>query len=336
MHGLNLKNDRPLAAAFALLLLVAIAPVALIAVSGGLKHPSDARLAAVLTFAGVLLTALTSVAGILSRRRSEERLRLEAAMHAGELFNATNGGPPHPAAVASGLLALTDLGRADLAVALLVDLWRAEEPQQLGAAPSLSALDRTHTPPSMQVVSDETAILVLDEALKGDARTQLVAAEVLCRNAKWLDICGSLHWPPTLDGSWNSGFGVRTKVLLVEALIQMAQVKSPTQSSLQWLTVRLYGISVGDPDPYVKGCMGTLLSGLVPALHGTKVESLMFGAREIPISEIEAASRCPQLHKDRVFWELADQYRRELEEWFQVCSTLEVAPGRLAAAIVAA
>jgi hypothetical protein len=262
-----MKTDRPLFLAFASLLLIAVAPVAVLAIFGDLNHPSDARIAAVLTFAGVLLTALTSFIGILARRRSEERLRLEAAMHAGQLFNATTGGPPHPAAVAAGLLALTDLERGDLAVALLVDLWRAGTFQSPTAEADISTRDAACDVPSRDVVSDETAILVLDEALRGDPRTQLVAAEVLCRNAKWLDICGSLNWPPTLDDSWNPGFGVRTKVLLVEALIQMAQVQKANQNSLQWITVRLYGISVRDPDPYVKGCIGTLLKGLVDALH---------------------------------------------------------------------
>jgi hypothetical protein len=60
----------------------------------------------------------------------------------------------------------------------------------------------------------------------------------------------------------------------------------------------------------------------------------MFGAREISITEIEKASDHPQKHKDRVFAELADQYRQDLEEWFQDCQAPVLTPGVLAAAVV--
>ena len=56
------------------------------------------------------------------------RLRLDAAMRAGELISAKHA-PASPAAIASGLLALTRLDHADLAVALLVDLWSDDDPK---------------------------------------------------------------------------------------------------------------------------------------------------------------------------------------------------------------
>ncbi len=90
-------------------------------------------------------------------------------MRAGALFSPAGGGTIHPATAASALLALTNLDRADLAVVLLVDLWTEDE----------------------RAISTETAILVIDAALRSQAKAQLIAAELLCRNAKRLDSCQS-------------------------------------------------------------------------------------------------------------------------------------------------
>jgi hypothetical protein len=68
------------------------------------------------------LTAVVSAVGLLINRQAERRagvqqadelarLRLEAAMHAAELLNGDAEKAAAPAAVASGLLALTDLDR---------------------------------------------------------------------------------------------------------------------------------------------------------------------------------------------------------------------------------
>jgi hypothetical protein len=90
--------------------------------------------------------------------------------------------------MAAGLLALTRLDHADLAVALLVDLWSERE-----------------GPEDPDRVSTETAILVIDAALRStSANAQLVAAELLCRNAKWLQPGQSLHWPSSLEGGAGS------------------------------------------------------------------------------------------------------------------------------------
>ena len=96
------------------------------------------RLAAVLTFFGVLVTGVVTVMGLLlkslAERRLEkekeydrDRLRLEAAMRAGSLLATSEGVPATPATMAAGLLALTQLGQCELAVALLVDLWSEEK-----------------------------------------------------------------------------------------------------------------------------------------------------------------------------------------------------------------
>ncbi|MDT9700868.1 hypothetical protein [Streptomyces sp. P17] len=65
-------------------------------------------------------------------------------------------------------------------MALLVDLWSDDDEDK---------------------ISDETAILVIDAALRSTSSSaQLVAAELLCRNAERLDACQSLHWPSSGEG----------------------------------------------------------------------------------------------------------------------------------------
>lgn len=322
-------DARWIASALTLVVIAGAAPVGLLALLGGLGHATDQRLAAILAFVGALVTAAVSGIGLLLRRHSEERLarehadekarlRLDAAMRAGELFTTSSGVPADPATIASSLLALSELGRADLAVALLVDLW--------------DDADRAIISPTRNKVSDETAILVLDAALK-DTRpsAQLVAAGLLCRNAHRLDMCQALHWPASVDDGWNPAFGVQTKVLIVEALVQMARKTPPTLNALQSLTVRLYGISSRDPDEHVKGCIGILLSALLPALNHTDVRYLMQAGREITIGEIKAAAAQQKVNPDQVFSQIAEERRAQLAAWSDSCQAPDTSPGAWAA-----
>jgi hypothetical protein len=246
-----------------------------------------------------VITACVSVLGLVIKRQSERRLdqaeerldreqsqsdarlRLDAAMRAGTLFN-DDGRVAAPAAAASGLLALTELGRADLAVALLVDLW--DDGHTMGTRPTWTTRtartartarfavlkrltvvrqqDQANTelgPERLQPgdeattttprVSNEVAVQVIDAALRcGRPSAELVAAELLCRNARRLDIRQSLHWPSAVDGQWDESFGNKTKLLVVDALVRMALTRTPDESALQSLAVRLFGISDGDTD----------------------------------------------------------------------------------------
>jgi hypothetical protein len=303
-----------------------IAAVVLLVV--GSSETNDRLLVAGLGLVGVMITASVSLAAErrLWRQHGDEqaRLRLDAAMTAGALFNASDGAPADPAAMASGLLALTELGRADLAVALLVDLWDSEG----GDATEDSAS------PGPQRVSDETAVLVLDAALRSSRpNAQLVAAELLCRNAWRLDLCQSLHWPSSVDGTWNPSFGVKTKVLIVDALVRMAYRSKPNLNALQSLAVRLYGIAAGDPDPHVKGCLGMLLSAIVPALDRAKVSSLMQGPSEVTINEIKAVAEDAHANPDKVFFRIVQNRRAKLADWADRCRDIATAPGALASAV---
>ncbi|MFE9959223.1 hypothetical protein [Micromonospora sp. NPDC005299] len=160
---------------------------------------------------GVLFVGSVTLVGYLLREQSDRRLRDEneraehrlckeheeetrrlkldaaAAERAGALFGPADSVDVHLASAASGLLALTKLDQADLAVVLLVDLWSGDK----GA------------------ISTEAAVLVIDAALqrRNDPKAQLIAAELLCRNATRLDSCTPLHWPSAADRCWDPVFG---------------------------------------------------------------------------------------------------------------------------------
>ncbi|MEO6121354.1 MAG: hypothetical protein ABIW46_05225 [Acidimicrobiales bacterium] len=281
------------------------------------------RLAAVLTFVGVMITAVVSVVGFTVTRQTErrlqsqhgeerERLRLDAAMRAGSLLNSTSTGPADAAAVGAGLLALTQLGHADLAVALLVDLW---------------------VPGEVDRVSTETAVLVLNGALASDhGNAQLIAAELLCRNATRLDPCQSLHWPSSIDGQWSDGFGPKTKLLLVDALVRMTYTSKANENSLRSISVRLYGIWKDDPDPRVKGCVGTLIAALLPAVKGLGYSDFMSGSRAVTLEQLEAAAAGAMANPDGLLERLVADRSTILAKWSSHLEGILTRPGSLATA----
>jgi hypothetical protein len=301
---------------------------ALLIAFGAVDTSSDEQFAAVLALTGVMFTTaatLVSERRLAGQHRDEEaRLRLDAAMQAGTLIKAHGMAPADPAAIASGLLALTQLGREDLAVALLVDLW-------------LAGADTAATGQAPQYIADESAILVVDAALtSSNPSAQLVAAELLCRNAHRLDLCQSLHWPSSVDGTWNPAFGVRTKVLIVDALVRMAYTTPASINALQVLAVRLFGISASDPDPHVKGCLGMLIEAIAPALERLKVRSLMQGPREITIDDIRRAAGHAKANPDRVFYKIVRDRSNRLADWASGCFEPDYSPGALGATVVSA
>jgi hypothetical protein len=208
-------------------------------------------------------------------------------------------------------------------VALLVDLW--DGGAVLEPARGLSG--------AAAGVSSETAVLVVNAALSGsDANAQLVAAEVLCRNSCHLDICQSLHWPASVDGAWNPRFGIKTKVLIVDALVRMAYTSAPSLNALQSLTVRLYCIAANDPDPRVKGCLGMLLNAVLPALDRLGVQSLMQGPSELTIDDLHTAASRARPNPDRVFYKVVLDRSAKLASWAETCDGTDCRPGALAAA----
>jgi hypothetical protein len=282
---------------------------------------TSSHMTAVLAFVGVLVTAAVTVIGLTVTRQSgraaERRLRLDAAMRAGESFSSLAPAEVSAASIASSLLALTKLDDADLAVALLVDFW------QPGVEGKCSA---------------ETAILVVDAALRSaQQNAQLVAAELLCRNATHLDPCQSLHWPSCIDGCWDSSFSPKTKLLLVDALILMTKAKKPvTPAALRSIAVRLYGIFDEDPDMTVKGCIATLIKALLPALEGLGYKNFMQGNKMVMLTDLEATKSFARPNDDEYLARMVKKRAKQLHEWASPCSDedRELEPGELATATV--
>ena len=281
------------------LLVVLVGPLHI--ATGGTGH-----VAAVLAFVGVLVTAAASIIGLTvtrqSSRAAENRLRLDAAMRAGESFSSKTSDPVSSASVASSLLALTKLENVDLAVALLVDFW-------------LPGVDGR--------ISDEAAILVVDAALRsGKPNAQLVAAEVLCRNSALLDPCQSTHWPSYIDGSWNPRFGPKTRLLLIDALTRMAIAKVPVnENALRSVAVRLYGIYEAEPKKSnVRGCVATLIDALIPALTNLGYCDFMQGNKEVFLKDLKKAAEHKKRNPDDFLARMAADYAEKLHAWAEPCT----------------
>jgi hypothetical protein len=266
----------------------------------------------------------------LEKEQENDRLKLDAAMRAAELFGPSNKTPHGGSArCAAGLLALVRVDFAELAVALLVDLWSPQVDQLNSTMPDdVKKLDSSG-------VSTEIAIQVIDAALetcKPDA--QVMAAELLCRNAGRLSICNSLHWPSSVNSAWIPKLPVTAKLLIVDALIQMALASEPTQNALRELAVRLYGISTGDPEQRVKGCIGSLMKAILPAVEALGFTDFMKGPGHdyVKITEMERVAGLASPHPDGYFEKIVEDRSEKLRRWSQECTTLSYVPTALAMA----
>lgn len=259
----------------------------------------DVTVAEVLAFAGALITAAVSL--VSHQRLAQEhndkqgQLKLDAAMHAGAMFTSSEKGAAEPATSASALLALTELDQAELAVALLVDLWSEGQTR----------------------VSTETAILVIDAALRSVAKpnAQLVAAELLCRNAAMLNSCQSLHWPSVIDGRWDPRFKPKTKFLLLEALLLMSTTKPMDKNALRSIAVRLFGIWSHDPDPKVKGCLGMAIKALIPALEKQGYTDFIQGSEVVTLSQLREATKSAKPNPDQFLRQVVTKHLDRLKKW---------------------
>jgi len=256
------------------------------------------------------------------REQQNDRLRLDAAMRAADLFRPSGDLEDNAARSASGLLALTRLDFAELAVALLVDLWHPETavvPGEEGASG----------------VSTEIAIQVINAALETcGADAQLMAAELLCNNSFALDINNSLHWPSSVNSAWLPSLPVTAKLLVVDALVHMALASPKTGNSLRELIVRLYGISAGDPEERVKGCVGTLMTAIMPAVRRLGYKDFMKGPGVgfVTLAEMEDAARQASPHPDGYFETIVEDRSEKLREWSESCGGLSFSAGMLAPA----
>jgi hypothetical protein len=250
----------------------------------------------------------------------------KGSMHAADLFGFSGDAQTSAAKSASGLLALARLDFADLAVALLVDLW--------SPLTALSVQMKAEGQNSFSV-STETAVQVIDEALgSGKPEAQLMAAELLCRNASALDICDSLDWPGSVNSAWIPELPVTAKFLIVDALVHMALASDPTKNALRELAVRLYGIFNGDPESRVKGCIGTLMRAIMPAVRALGYTDFMKGPGHglITLKEMEQAAAHASPHPDGYFEMMVKDRSQKLKKWSLMCTTISLSAGKLATA----
>ena len=266
---------------------------------------------AVVSLISVLVTWQKNRRVSLEHRDEQARLKLDAAMRAGALFSAADR-QADPASIASGLLALTRLDHADLAVALLVDLWTKPDER----------------------VADETAVLVIDAALRSsNSNAQLIAAELLCRNATRLNPCQSLHWPSAIDGEWDPSFGPKTKLLLLDALILMTLAGPKTEDALRSVAVRLYGVWKNDPEERVRGCVGRIISAVVPALRQLGYSDFLQGNQKVMLADLEAAGASGTHNPDGFLDRLVADRRERLCAWSGTCEATKPHHSRLSSAI---
>jgi hypothetical protein len=272
---------------------------------------------------GVLLTTTVSLIGVLAtlqanhrvrqeHRDEQARLKLDAAMRAGALFSSTGQGSADPASIASGLLALTRLDHADLAVALLVDLWPEGDKDE-------TECEKVSIKESR--VANETAVLVIDAALRSTTKpnAQLVAAELLCRNARRLNPCQSLHWPSVIDGEWDPRFGPKTKLLLLDALILMTLNSTVSEGALRSIAVRLYGIWKAEHDERVRGCVGRIIGAVVPALENLPYVDFMQGNQRVLLSDLQAARSSGTHNPDGFLDRIVTKRHDQLLAWAAPC-----------------
>jgi hypothetical protein len=262
------------------------------------RGSSDQIVAAVITFFGVMITA---AAKNHADTKSEQRLRLDAAMDAGRLLRPTDGTNVSAAAAASGLLALADLGRSKLAVAMLLDLWAND------------------------IVSSEVAILIIDKALacRDDATAQ-IAAEVLCQNAHKLDPTKPAHWPTILDTHWLPKATEKTKILLIESLVEMStrsQFEKPSINALRAFAVRIVFIHKHEPHGHFRKCIAGFAKAIMPAFESGDGLRFNFydGSTHISEHTLAAVAKDFKENPDTFFADITQARRDDLCDWAHQC-----------------
>jgi hypothetical protein len=258
-------------------------------------------LTALLTFFGVVVAA---AAKHFIDMRSEQRLRLDAAMEAGRLLSPSEGAVATPAAAASGLLALADLGRSKLAVAMLLDLWGKD------------------------AVSSEVAILIIDKALAcGDDATAQIAAEVLCQNSHKLDPTKPAHWPTVLDSHWMPHATEKTKILLIESLVEMSTnstLSRPSVNALRAFAIRIVFIHNHEHHGHFRKCIAGFAKAIAPALDpdlDPSAEQFQFydGGKQIDFTTLERVAQDFKANPDSFFADITSRRRNDLEAWARKC-----------------
>jgi hypothetical protein len=134
-----------------------------------------------------------------------------------------------------------------------------------------------------------------------------------------------------IDGCWDPRFGPKTKLLLLDGLIEMTLAGPSTENALRSIAVRLYGVWRGDPDSRVEGCVGTLIDALMPQLNKLGYLDFMQGNQKVMLGQLQEAAdaaTAPDGFLDR----LVAVRSRRLREWAGACDQIDLGQGTLATA----
>jgi hypothetical protein len=134
-----------------------------------------------------------------------------------------------------------------------------------------------------------------------------------------------------IDGGWDPGFGPKTKLLLLDALILMTLAHEINEAELRSIAVRLYGVWKGDDDKRVRGCVGRIISAVVPALKQLGYSDFMQGNHEVMLADLEIAALSGTHNPDGFLDRIVEDRRRRLVEWATPCRPSSMKDCRLAA-----
>jgi len=310
-------------------------------------------LTAVVTVMGLVLQRQASWRAQMATDDANRRLRLEAAVKAASILTPTGGVAPDQASIGAALLALCDLGQAELAVALLGDTWHppgAESDREhvFLAAPQ----SRTAAPASGKTadskVSNATAILVIDKALSTESgqNAQVMAAEILCRRATALSSTSAVEWPGSLDGQWLPELPYIAKLYIMDGLITMTITHDADDLALSVVAARLYGVydsekGRGDAAIRVRRCASRMLDAVLPTLLARHWQRIMGRRRDaISIATLErAAHYAAEVDADTstpvpgdLLEKLETDRFEKLRSWARGCTGAAIVEHRLASA----
>jgi hypothetical protein len=239
---------------------------------------ADAVVPAVIGLLGVLVTALIAFLGVRVNRRSERRLRLEAALNAAKVLTPAADSPPAPETSATALLSLADLEQLELAMILLNELWPCGR------------------------VSNESAILLVDKALQARERpAQRIAAEMLWYQSVRLDARASTDWPRCIDGRWpndrrhgddrrTAQLGPLSRLFLLDAMLKMTLTQKVDKDTLSALAVRIFAVCEAEDDPDLQRIATAILGILLPALEHLSLTRFLHADIYVPMSELRRAA----------------------------------------------
>jgi hypothetical protein len=106
------------------------------------------------------------------------------------------------------------------------------------------------------------------------------------------------------------------------------------ENALRTLAVRLYGTWNGDPDnERVRGCVGTLISSIMPALRRLKYTDFMQAREIVTIDQLDHAAESASPNPDGFLERLLKDRGETLGAWSLRCTECDFRPGSLASAM---